>query len=253
MHMLGDGEGKSSPRWQMARPGRSRIPVLALFLSVMSCGPSLTMRVPDVRVVRARTVVLPATILAYDLNLKGEHLDEDKQTKALERTIGTELDRQAKAKGALPLSFDKVRACGDNCISLLSTAIRWGAKSAMEIAQAKDGVNHSGRSSVGQWQNLRDLNPLRRAMDADFTLVAYVRDVHHTADLTYVEGLKGPLAKAMSNQDDFRRIFAVCALALASGRVVWCSTRADRMVDRYLDLTSPKEARQLVEDLLAEF
>lgn len=243
---------KSNEDVRIPRRQRSMVTGLVLvgfLMTVAGCG--LTMRVPDVKLLRSRTVLVAPTITAYDLDIGGQHLNEEQQTEALERSIGPELERQALAKGVLPLSFDKVRASGDQCVSLLSTTIRWGARAAMEIAKADGGTNPSGRSSVGQWQSGRDLRPLQHALNAEFALVLYVRDVHLTRALRLLRSLRGLLAAAMSTEDEFQRVFAVCALELSSGRMVWCSTRTDRMVDQYLDLTSAKDVRPLLEDLLA--
>jgi hypothetical protein len=212
------------------------------------------MRVPDVIVVRSRTVVVPPTTVGYNLDGNGERSDEDRQSRALERTVGAEFDRQARAKGALPLPLDKVKACGQDCASLLSTAMRWGTKAAVEIAVAEHGGNHSGRSSVGQWQSGRDFRPLGRAMDADFALVFYAREVHETAGRQFVENsVQRQVERAARNEDDFKRMGVVCALELASGRMVWCSALSERGIGKYVDIASPKEARQLVAELLAEF
>jgi hypothetical protein len=217
------------------------------------------MRVANVKVVPARTVVLPATVVGYDLDMDGERTNEDKRTKVLERTIAVEFEQQARAKGASPVSFDKVRACGDNCVSLLSTAIRWGAKVATEIAVAQHGPNHSGKSSVADWQNGRDfrlhwLRALQRAVDADFTLICYLQDVHETAGRQFAEANLGRRAvRTIANEADYKRIAVICALELASGRMVWCSSLADRFMGKYVDITSPDEGRALLKELLAEF
>jgi hypothetical protein len=173
----------------------------------------------------------------------------------LEDSLGVEFERQARAKGALPLAFDRVRAGGDDCVSQLSTAIRWSAKAAMEIAEAGAGANPSGRSSVEQWKNGRDLRGLQRALDADLALVFYVRDVQWTSGRQYGGGAKTPLVQALRglDHDDFKRVLVACALDLASGRMVWCSAIVDRWTEQYVDITSPKEARRLVQELLTEF
>lgn len=227
--------------------------VFGIAVTVTGCGPSLQMRAPGPTIVPSRTIVLSPNVTAYHLDVDGAHVDEDKHTKALERTLGAEFERQARTKGALPVPIDKVRACGNDCMTLLSTAFRWGSRSAMEIAKARDGVNRSGRSSVEEWQSDRDFQPLRRAVEADHVLTFYVRDIHYTPGRAWAESMRGPLARAMSNEDSFLRILAVCALNLTSGRMVWCSTRADRMVDQYVDLASLTEARRMVEELLEEF
>jgi hypothetical protein len=182
------------------------------------------MRVPEAKVVPARTIILPVTVIGYDLESNDEHSSEDERTRALERTVAVEFERQARQKGALPLSFEKVRACGDNCVSLLSTAIRWGAKSTTEIAVAHAGTNRSGKSSVGDWQNRRDFRPLQRALDADFALILFVRDAHETAGRQFAEAqLNRRAFNAIRNDDDFTHIAATCALELASGR--WFGVR----------------------------
>jgi hypothetical protein len=212
------------------------------------------MRVPDVKVVPARTIILPVTAIGYDLDDNDEHSNEGERTRALERTVAVEFERQARQKGALPLSFEKVRACGDNCVSLLSTAIRWGAKSTTEIAVAHAGTNRSGKSSVGEWRNSRDFRPLQRALEADFALVLFVRDAHETAGRQFAEAqLNRRAFKSIRNDDDFTQIAATCALELASGRIVWCSSMAARWMGKYADITSINEYPSVVKELLADF
>lgn len=213
------------------------------------------MRAPDVKVVLARTVVLPATVEAYELDSGGERLDQGARAKALEKTIAVEFERQARTQGALPLAFDKVQACGETCTSQLSTAIRWGAKAAREIAEANGGSNPSGRSSIWEWKNGRDLRPLQRAMGADFALVFFVRDVRESSGQRLVDAWPAERArKAIHKEEgDFKRILVACALELASGRMVWCSSIVDRWTDEYVDITLPDESRRLVKELLTGF
>jgi len=226
-----------------------------LVVGQAGCSSGLRMRAPGVELIRSRTVVLPVTAESYDLDSDGDRLDQAARVKALENSLGVEFERQARAKGALPLSFDKVRACGDNCVSQLSTAIRWGARAAMEIAEAGAGANPSGKSSVEEWQSGRDLHTLQHAIAADLALVFYVRDVRWTAGRQFRDSFRPPIVRAIQGKDhdDLRRILVACALELASGQMVWCSAIVDRWVEQYVDMTLPKESRRLVKELLKEF
>jgi len=75
-------------------------------------------------------------------------------------------------------------------------------------------------------------------------LVKILRDSQPGAD---------ELAKTIANEADYKRIAVICALELASGRMVWCSSLADRFMGKYVDITSPDEGRALLKELLAEF
>ena len=120
----------------------------ALIIASVGCASGFKMRVSDIHVVPARTVLLPTTMRAYGLDYGNHHLDKEEKTAALERAVGAEFERQATSKGAFLLPLDRVRACGNECMSLLSTAIRWGERATVEIARVQAGVVHSERSSV---------------------------------------------------------------------------------------------------------
>ena len=216
--------------------------VLASLLVLEGCGAGLRMHEPEVKVVAARTLLLPVSTLGYSLDFSGNHGNESEQTSKLGRIMGFEVERQTRAKGVVPVPFEKVRACGSHCTSLLATLINWGETAVIEIAAEKNGIVYSGRSSVGEWQSRRDFGPLRKAVDADFALVVYVRDIRETDGRVFGDVL-------IRRRTYFKQVFAACTVELSSGRMVWCES----FVDREVDLTSPKEARLIVEELLAGF
>ena len=120
---------------------------------------------------------------------------------------------------------------------------------------ASGGVNPSGRASVGEWTNGRDLRPLQRALNADFTLVLFVRDVQRSGAKKYWDNRPDQIAfKAIHKEDiDLKRILTACAMELASGRIVWCSSIVDRWTEQDIDITVPAESSRLVKELLTEF
>ena len=206
------------------------------------CGSGLKMRVPDVKVIPARTIFLPVSTRAYELDFGDNRTEEAERAGEMEKRIGVEVERQARAKGALPVPTDRIRGCGSRCVSLLATLINWGETAAKEIAASKYGAINLGRSSVAEWQNKRDFGPLRQAVDADFALVVYVRDTRETDGRAIGNAFIG-------RSTHFKQVGVACAVELLSGRMVWCAS----VVDQWDDLTSPDEARRAVQELLAEF
>ena len=77
-------------------------------------------------------------------------------------------------------------------------------------------------------------------------MIVHVHDVQETDGRKLAEMIGGPVTV-------FKRVLIACALELGSGRMVWCSSRADRLKDYYLDLNAPDQARQVVGEVLADF
>jgi hypothetical protein len=220
----------------------ARRPSLASMLSLVAlqgCGWGLHMRVPDVVVVPGRTVLLPAKALAYRLDFGDNRIEEEPLTSNLQEMVDEEISRQARAKGVVPTPDEKIRACGPACVSLMATLVPWSTKAAMEIAATRAGHGLRGRDSVSDWKSRRDFGPLRKAMDADFALVVYVRDARETDGRVIGEMFSGGYTY-------FKQVCIACAVELASGRMVWCESK----VDRRFDLRSRAGVRAMVEHLL---
>ncbi len=220
-------------------------------------------RAPDWAGGPARMVVLPASVEMVQIDAVGVRSTEPAWALAVSENLDPEVARLAGVHGATPFSFNKVRDCGEPCMSLLPEFLNWGRASTLEIAARI--LRHGDRRehSVTEWQSRRDFAPLRKALGVDLVLFVVVRELDETAGRVAGRILAaetvGLMASCLLFQTDLgvKQLGAACLARLGDGRMLWCDTVINmgrdlreaagaRVLARYLleDLWSPRSVRR---------
>ncbi len=212
----------------------------ALFLLV-GCAPAFQSRLPDARVDPSRVAIAPVVALAYESDFYGKRTARPDWGAVMQRHMSSEVSAVARAQGAFPLPLDNVEACGETCISLLGSLMRWGTVASMEIAAQMYGRADYKRRSVGDWTLSLDYRPLIQATNADYALLVVARETHETGGAKAANFFSGRYTY-------YKQVASACVVSLRYGRMIACTSK----VDSALDLRDAAAAQNLVDKLLSK-
>jgi hypothetical protein len=156
----------------LAAPRRSLL--VALLLGI-GCAPAFQARDPQVAVVPARIVALPALTRAEELSFGGSRKPLNGWADAMAEALDPEIDRWVV--GFRGHAFDDEDAMVP---AVYPRFRRWTALAVEEIAAQKIGRADFKLYSVEEWGFNQDLARIREHLDADFVLVTFFRDTRRT-------------------------------------------------------------------------
>jgi hypothetical protein len=216
----------------------TRLAFAVLALEAVGCT-SFQNRVPDVPIAPARMVVMPVTVLAFELDASDERTLQEEATDAMRSNVDDAVRAEAAARG-IRFVTRELDNQDQGTKSLYGRLYRWTAKVSLEIAAQATGRRDFGRHSVGDWRFPGDLAPLAAALQAETALSVFVRDTSETTGRRLMGGLGGVYTY-------WKKIGVACLVSLHDGRMVWCETK----VDAWFDLKDPKVASDAIGELLA--
>lgn len=211
---------------------------IVLALGAVGCA-SFQKRVPDAPMAPARMVVMPATVLAFELDAFDERTLQEEATDAMRSNVDDAVRAEAAARGIRFVTRELDNQ--DQATKLLYAHLwRWTARVSLEIAAQATGRRDFGRHSVGDWRFPGNVAPLAAALQADTALSVFVRDTSETTGRRLMGGVAGVYTY-------WKKIGVACLVSLHDGRMVWCETK----VDAWFDLKDPKVAAIAIGELLA--
>jgi hypothetical protein len=217
---------------------RAAVTFAALAVTAVACT-SFQNRVPGVPVAPERTVVMPVTVLAFEVDASDERTVKEDATDAMRDNVDAAVRAQAASRG-LRVVARELDDQDQAVKSLYGRLWRWSAKVSLEIAAQATGRRDFGRKSVGDWRFPGNVAPLGPALQADTALSIFVRDTTESTGRRILAGMSGSYSY-------WKKIGVACLVSLHDGRMLWCETK----VDAWRDLRDPQTATAAITDLLA--
>ena len=209
--------------------------LVALLLGT-GCAPAFQARDPNVTVVPAHIVALPALTRAEELSFGGSRQPLNQWADAMAEALDPEIERWVVGnrghvfddEGAtVPAVYPKFR--------------RWTTLAVEEIAAQKIGRADFKLYSVDKWRFNQDLGRVREHLAADFVLVTFFRDTRRTPGHVVGNAIGGV-------HFYYLQVGSACLVDLRDGRMAWCNAKADA----WKDLSVPANARDAVGELLTD-
>jgi len=212
--------------------------VAALVLLTASCGSSLVMRVPDVKVEPLRLAALPSFVSSLRFDDAGHFAVADESSSDANARLDEALTCRLSAHGARFYPGPNLKGVkGAAELSL------WGRRTLREIWRERVGNLETSHNRVDEYVFDDETGDLQTKLRADYLLLTSFTDSKRT-DKPFM--LSGALAGAVWAARSERKDIIACVVRLRDGEIVWCNhqraihnvvTRGDAQVaiDRLLE------------------